>query len=101
MERATLARGSTCAVDLQRLTALFLRWCCPSLTRVPHLDIMVTHILRIRQSCPVGMKTLRLSADGPPQANNQTVQGNQQKIQLVYPDRTVTTNGTVVTAITD
>ena len=50
---------------------------------------------------PVGMKTLRMPADGPPQANNQTVQGNQQKIQLVYPDRTVKTNGTVVTAITD
>ena len=34
-----------------------------------------------------------------PQANNQIVQGNQQQIQLVYSNRTVTTNGTVVTAI--
>jgi hypothetical protein len=41
------------------------------------------------------------AAWGPPQANNQTVQGNQQKVQLVYPGRTVTTNGTVVTAITN
>ena len=41
------------------------------------------------------------AAWGPPRANNQTVQGNQQKIQLVYPGRTVITNGTVVTAITN
>ena len=34
-----------------------------------------------------------------PQANNQIVQGNQQQIQLVYSNRTVTTNGRVVTAI--
>jgi hypothetical protein len=39
------------------------------------------------------------AAWGPPRANNQTVQGNQQQIQLVYSNRTVTTNGTVVTAI--
>ena len=36
---------------------------------------------------------------GAPQANNQIVQGNQQQIQLVYSNRTVTTNGRVVTAI--
>ena len=41
------------------------------------------------------------AAWGAPQVNKQTVQGNQQKIQLVYPGRTVTTNGTVVTAITN
>ena len=39
------------------------------------------------------------AAWGAPQANNQIVQGNQQQIQLVYSNRTVTTNGTVVTAI--
>ena len=39
------------------------------------------------------------AAWGAPQANNQIVQGNQQQIQLVYSNRIVTTNGTVVTAI--
>jgi hypothetical protein len=39
------------------------------------------------------------AAWGAPQANNQIVQGNQQQIQLVYSNRTVTTNGRVVTAI--
>jgi hypothetical protein len=39
------------------------------------------------------------AAWGPPRVNNQTVQGNQQQIQLVYSDHTVTTNGMVVTAI--
>jgi hypothetical protein len=39
------------------------------------------------------------AAWGAPQANNQIVQGNQQQIQLVYSNRTVTTNGAVVTAI--
>ena len=39
------------------------------------------------------------AALGAPQINNQIVQGNQQQIQLVYSNRTVTTNGSVVTAI--